>query len=133
TQYLLAPDFFGNLNLPWLADPWADQYRAGEIAWGVGEVPTLILALIVTRNWVRQDRLETKRKDRQARRDGDAELVAYNDGLGAGCCQADRLAGCPDGFTAAGLPDPARVCRRRAAHRTHRPSGRPGGRGRCRS
>lgn len=78
TEYLLAPDFYGQLNLPWLESPWKDQFRAGEIAWGVGEVPTLILALLVARNWVKADKVETKRKDRQARRDGDAELAAYN-------------------------------------------------------
>lgn len=78
TEYLLAPDFYGQLNLPWLESPWKDQFRAGEIAWGVGEVPTLILALLVARNWVKADKAETKRKDRQARRDGDAELAAYN-------------------------------------------------------
>ena len=47
TEYLLAPDFYGQLNLPWLESPWKDQFRAGEIAWGVGEAPTLVLAVIV--------------------------------------------------------------------------------------
>jgi cytochrome c oxidase assembly factor CtaG/putative copper export protein len=78
TDALLAPGFYGQLNLPWLTDPLADQHTAGEIAWGVGEAPTLILALLVARNWVASDRLETRRKDRQADRDGGAELAAYN-------------------------------------------------------
>lgn len=91
TEYLLAPDFYGQLNLPWLADPWLDQFRAGEIAWGVGEVPTLILALLVARSWVRQDKAETTRKDRQARRDGDAELAAYNAWLDERRREAERL------------------------------------------
>lgn len=78
TGTLLAADFYGNLNLPWLTDPLADQHTAGEIAWGVGEAPTLILALLVARNWVKADRAETRRKDRQADRDGGAELAAYN-------------------------------------------------------
>ena len=43
SESLLAPDFFAQLNLPWGPDPLADQQRAGEIAWGVGEAPTLIL------------------------------------------------------------------------------------------
>ena len=75
---LLAPDFFGRLDLSWVPDPLDDQHRAGAIAWGVGEAPTLALALIVAAQWVRSDRVEARRRDRQADRDGDAELAAYN-------------------------------------------------------
>jgi cytochrome c oxidase assembly factor CtaG/putative copper export protein len=75
---LLAADFFGRLDLPWGPDPLEDQQRAGAIAWGVGEAPTLALALMVAAAWVRSDRAEAKRRDRQADRDGDAELAAYN-------------------------------------------------------
>jgi putative copper resistance protein D len=75
---LLAADFFGRLDLPWVADPLEDQHRAGAIAWGVGEAPTLALALVVAAQWVRTDRSEARRRDRQADRDGDAELAAYN-------------------------------------------------------
>ena len=78
SETLLAPDFFGQLNLPWGPDPLADQQRAGEIAWGFGEAPTLVLAIIVAVQWFRRDQVETRRKDRQADRDGDAELKAYN-------------------------------------------------------
>ncbi len=78
---LLAGDFFGTIHLPWMTNPLADQYTAGEIAWGIGEVPTLVLAILVARNWVRSDEHESRRKDRQADRDGDAELAAYNDYL----------------------------------------------------
>ncbi len=78
TQSLLAPDFFTALHLPWMTDPLADQHTAGEIAWGVGEAPTLVLALMVAFAWVRTDRAEAARSDRQADRDGDAELAAYN-------------------------------------------------------
>lgn len=78
---LLAPEFFTNLGLAWTPDPLADQQRAGAIAWGVGEAPTLVLALLVTLQWVRADRRETARADRQAERDQDAELAAYNERL----------------------------------------------------
>ena len=93
TEYLLAPDFYGQLNLPWLESPWKDQFRAGEIAWGVGEVPTLILALLVARNWVQADKAETTRTDRQARRDGDAELAAYNAWLAERRREGERMEG----------------------------------------
>lgn len=75
---LLAPEFFDRLDLSWMTDPLADQQRAGAIAWGIGEAPTLVLALLVVVAWVRSDRAETRRLDRQADRDGDAELAAYN-------------------------------------------------------
>jgi putative copper resistance protein D len=75
---LLAPDFFGRLHLPWVPDPLADQQQGGSIAWGVGEVPTLALALLVGLSWIRSDAAESARGDRQASRDGDAELTAYN-------------------------------------------------------
>jgi cytochrome c oxidase assembly factor CtaG/putative copper export protein len=81
SETLLAPDFFDQLNLPWGPDPLADQQRAGEIAWGVGEAPTLVLAVLVAVQWFRRDEQETRRKDRQADRDGDAELNAYNEHL----------------------------------------------------
>ncbi|GGL36574.1 bifunctional copper resistance protein CopD/cytochrome c oxidase assembly protein [Phycicoccus endophyticus] len=75
---LLAPDFFTTIDLPWMTDPLADQHTAGEIAWGIGEAPTLVLAVVVAAQWFRRETLETARRDRQADRDGDAELEAYN-------------------------------------------------------
>ena len=75
---VLAPDFFETLKLPWMTDPLGDQHRAGAIAWGIGEVPTVALTLMVAIAWVRSDRAESRRRDRQADRDGDAELAAYN-------------------------------------------------------
>lgn len=82
SESLLAEEFYTQLNLPWGPDPLADQQRGGEIAWGVGEAPTLVLAVIVAWQWARRDGAETRRRDRQADRDGDAELEAYNAWLG---------------------------------------------------
>src|SRR5450631_1611927 len=80
---LLAPTFFQGLHLPWPVDLLADQRAGGAVAWGFGELPTLILALLVTLAWVRSDSAESTRLDRQAERDDDAELKAYNARLGA--------------------------------------------------
>ncbi len=80
---LLAPAFYETLHLPWAVDLLADQRNGGAVAWGVGELPTLILALLVTLAWVRSDAAETNRLDRQADRDDDAELKAYNAHLAA--------------------------------------------------
>ena len=78
---LLAPDFFETIKVAWIPDPLADQRLGGGIAWGIGEVPTLALAMLVVGSWVRSDRAETTRRDRQADRDGEAELTAYNERL----------------------------------------------------
>lgn len=75
---LLAENFFGRLDMDWMPDPLADQRRGGAIAWGVGEVPTLVLAVAVAWQWMTSDRKETARLDRRADRDEDAELEAYN-------------------------------------------------------
>ena len=91
SQDLLAPDFFRVLDLPWMTDPLADQHTAGEIAWGIGEVPTLALAVVVAVQWFRRDVRESTRRDRLADRDGDAELAAYNARLGRLREEAERL------------------------------------------
>jgi putative copper resistance protein D len=75
---VLAPGFFDVLHLTWMTDVLKDQREAGAIAWGIGEAPTVALTLLVAIGWVRSDRAETRRNDRRADRDGDAELVAYN-------------------------------------------------------
>ena len=80
---LLAPAFFEGLHLPWAVDLLSDQRTGGAVAWGIGELPTLVLALLVTLAWVRSDGAESKRLDRQADRDEDAELKAYNAHLAA--------------------------------------------------
>ncbi len=91
SESLLASDFFTQLNLPWGPGPLADQHVAGEIAWGIGEAPTLILAVVVGFQWFRSEQRETDRQDRQADRDGDAELRAYNARLQALRQEAERL------------------------------------------
>ncbi|HEX6917127.1 MAG TPA: cytochrome c oxidase assembly protein, partial [Phycicoccus sp.] len=91
SQSLLAPDFFTQVNLPWGPAPLADQHTAGEIAWGIGEAPTLVLAVVVGFQWFRREERETARQDRQADRDGDAELRAYNARLEQLRQEAERL------------------------------------------
>jgi putative copper resistance protein D len=80
-----GPDqsFFQEVERPWGASPLSDQQTGGAIAWGVGDVPSLLLALGIAVAWSRSDDREAKRKDRAADRDGDAELAAYNADLAA--------------------------------------------------
>jgi putative copper resistance protein D len=75
---LLLPEWFGAMGREWGQSPLADQQMGGGIAWSVGEIPTLTLALLVVLAWSRSDTRESKRQDRRADRDGDADLRAYN-------------------------------------------------------
>ena len=84
---LLLADWYGAMGRTWGATPLEDQNMGGGIAWGIGELPTLALALIVAIQWSRSDEKEQKRKDRAEDRSGDAELRAYNELLAR---QAER-------------------------------------------
>ncbi|MBW8761335.1 MAG: bifunctional copper resistance protein CopD/cytochrome c oxidase assembly protein [Microbacterium sp.] len=75
---LLVADWFGSMGRTWGPDPMADQYIGGGIAWSIGEIPTLILAITVAIQWSRSDTKLQKRRDRHADRTGDAELEEYN-------------------------------------------------------
>jgi len=75
---LMVAEWFGAMGRTWGATPLEDQYIGGGIAWSVGEIPTLILAITVAIQWSRSDARETKRRDRHADRTGEAELDAYN-------------------------------------------------------
>lgn len=78
---LLAPDWYGAMGREWGAEPLADQRTGGEIAWSLGEIPTLALAVLIAIGWSREGDRENKRLDRQANRDGDQALRDYNDML----------------------------------------------------
>ena len=75
---LLLADWFGAMGWDAGFTALEDQHSGGAIAWSVGELPTLALAIIVAVQWARSDTREARRIDRQADRDGDAELGAYN-------------------------------------------------------
>ncbi len=75
---VLAPDFFLAIGRTWGGSLLADQKLGGGIAWSIGELPTLVLLLVLGIQWTRSDEREARRRDRAADRDGDAELTAYN-------------------------------------------------------
>ena len=74
----LAPEWYGIVRPDWVTDPVADTVFGGQVAWGVTEVPMLFLIILLTVQWMRRDSRDARRHDRQAARDGDAELNAYN-------------------------------------------------------
>ena len=78
---LLLADWYGAMGRTWGDPPLLDQQNAGGIAWSVGEIPTVALAILVALMWSRSDERDAKRQDRAADRDGDAELAAYNEML----------------------------------------------------
>jgi putative copper resistance protein D len=74
-------DWYSQVQPPWLTDLVQDTRDAGGIAWGIAEIPTLLLVLAVSVQWARDDTREAKRRDRRVDRDGDAEMAAYNENL----------------------------------------------------
>ena len=74
----LAQDWYGIVRPEWVSDPLADTKFGGQVAWGISEIPMLFMILMVAWQWSRSDEREARRRDRQADRDGDAELTAYN-------------------------------------------------------
>ena len=81
SESLLLADWYGAMGRPWGPSALADQQVGGGIAWSVGEIPTITLAIIVAFMWFRSDTKEARRLDRKADRDGDADLTEYNDML----------------------------------------------------
>lgn len=75
---LMVAEWFGSMGRQWGLPPLEDQYLGGGVAWSIGEIPTLILAITVAIQWSRSDARDQKRRDRHADRTGDAELEAYN-------------------------------------------------------
>jgi putative copper resistance protein D len=75
---LMVAEWFGSMGRTWGPTPMEDQYIGGGIAWSIGEIPTLILAITVAIQWSRDDTKVQRRRDRHADRTGDAELEEYN-------------------------------------------------------
>lgn len=75
---LLLADWYGAMGWDLGITAIQDQQAGGGIAWSVGEIPNAVLALTIVFLWSRSDERETRRRDRQADRDGDAELAEYN-------------------------------------------------------
>jgi cytochrome c oxidase assembly factor CtaG/putative copper export protein len=75
---LLLADWYGAMGWDTGVSAIADQQKGGGIAWSVGEIPTVALAIAVALMWSRSDAKDSKRYDRKADRDGDAELAEYN-------------------------------------------------------
>jgi len=78
---LMVAEWFGSMGRTWGPTPLQDQYAGGGVAWSVGEIPTLVLAITVAIQWSRSDERQQRRRDRHVDRVGDVELDAYNEEL----------------------------------------------------
>ncbi|GAA2003647.1 cytochrome c oxidase assembly protein [Nocardiopsis rhodophaea] len=70
--------FFASPPPSWNVDVMADQLWAGGLTWVFGDIPTIVVMIALAITWMRSDDRLARRTDRQADRDGDAELNAYN-------------------------------------------------------
>lgn len=78
SESLLQASWFGSTGRAWGLPAIDDQQVGGAIMWGIGEVPTVIMAVIVAVMWSRSDAKETRRLDRKADMNDEAELKAWN-------------------------------------------------------
>ncbi len=85
----MAVEWYGLVRPEWVTDPLKDTLNGGQVAWGLSEIPSVIVLVAIAVQWSRSDDREASRNDRQAERDDDAELRAYNERLGA-LAQRDR-------------------------------------------
>jgi putative copper resistance protein D len=78
---VLAADWYSQLRLSWIGDRLADQQLGGGIAWGFGEIPSILVLGVVFLQWVRSDEREARHADRREDAGDTAKLDAYNDYL----------------------------------------------------
>ncbi len=69
--------FFASASA-WGISSTGDQNTAGSVAWAFSEIPTALVVIIIAAGWARASEREGRRLDREADRDGDQQLQAYN-------------------------------------------------------
>ncbi|MFZ9248501.1 MAG: cytochrome c oxidase assembly protein [Candidatus Nanopelagicales bacterium] len=74
SQTSLGGGWFSEIKPSWLENPIADQQLGGGIAWGFGEIPTIIVLLILVYQWASRD-------EKQAKRVTAKEIDDYNEYL----------------------------------------------------
>lgn len=83
TDTVIASGYYETLDRSWWPDLLDDQTGGSAFAWAFGELPGLIVLVVLLYQWSREDDRQARRQDRQADRTDDAELVAYNRMLAA--------------------------------------------------
>lgn len=77
-ENLMSVDWYGAMGWDYGVSALEDQQTAGGIAWGIGEIPTMLLGIIVAVGWSKSEEKVAKRTDARARRTGDQEREDYN-------------------------------------------------------
>ena len=77
-ETLLLADWYGAMGRTWGPTPLEDQQIGGAIAWGIGELPSAVLTIIVSRQWFNADTREQRRADRASDRGGNQDIEEYN-------------------------------------------------------
>lgn len=65
---LIDGGYYGSLQTSWLPDLLADQRAGGTIGWAMGEIPILLALVATFILWMREDKRETVRIDRNEAR-----------------------------------------------------------------
>ncbi len=83
TGSVIASGWYEQLDRTWGESLLREQQNGGAIAWGFGEIPTLIVLLAIAAQWYQSEERTARRSDRKADRSpgGDPELNSYNDYL----------------------------------------------------
>ncbi|MGN0097396.1 MAG: cytochrome c oxidase assembly protein [Corynebacterium sp.] len=81
TKELVAGDFYNRLIFDWLPSRLDDQWLGGALAWGLSEIPILIVAVAVGVQWFRHDQKVGHRIDRREDSGQTHDVDAYNDML----------------------------------------------------
>ena len=89
---LLLADWYGAMGRTWGEAPLDDQHTGGAIAWGIGELPTAALTIIVSIQWFKSDARDAKRLDRQSDRTGNKDVEDYNQMLAKLAARDERAA-----------------------------------------
>ncbi|MFG1917012.1 cytochrome c oxidase assembly protein [Micromonospora sp. NPDC048898] len=102
TTTVLAPDWYIAVHPTWAASMLADQRLGAGIAWAFGELPAVVVMIILIRQWMRADTREQGRLDRATDRadatGAEDDLARYNAFLAAaaGTHRDRRGTGGPD-------------------------------------
>lgn len=91
-ETVIGGPYYSLLDRPYATDLLADQYLGGSLTWALGEVPIVLVLVVLLAQWYRSDSREAERHDRKAAREGGAELASYNQML-ARIAEHDRAEG----------------------------------------
>lgn len=78
SHHIIAEQYYHYLDMPW-ANLTESQFFAGGVAWAGGELPLIMVIIILALQWARQDARTQRRTDRSFDRTHDSELETYNE------------------------------------------------------